>query len=109
MFSLSKKYQKAKKQHFVPKTYLKNFCERKKTINVFDKEQLTKFPANINKVACDNYFYDIEAETPEQEQAFERLLSDFETVYGKLIKEMFSKLDNISLIETDEVKNVEQM
>lgn len=103
-----KKHQKTKKQHYVPKAHLKHFCEHNKTINVFDKEQLIKFKANINGIACANYFYDIEAETPEQEQIFEGLLSGFETIYGQLITDLLCKLDSIlQKVTTGEIKNVE--
>lgn len=92
----------------MPKTYLKHFCERNKTINVFDKEQLKTFKANINDVACSNYFYDIDNEVLEQEQIFEAFLSVIEAKYAELIKNLLSRLDSILLNASNEnMKNIE--
>lgn len=92
---MTKKQNKIKKQHFVPKVYLKNFCERGKIINVFDKEQLNKHKSNINDIASKNYFHDIEADTVEESQSFEHLLGNFETQYDFTYNNLLSKLNPI--------------
>ncbi len=51
--------EKVKNQHYVPKSYLKYFANSKEQLWVYDKELDRKFPANINKVASEGYFYDI--------------------------------------------------
>lgn len=85
--------RRVKKQHYVPQVYLKNFCEIKKSINVFDKEQLKRHKANINDIACKNYFHDIEPN--DEEQIFEHLLSDFESQYGTTYNNLLVKLNPI--------------
>lgn len=61
--------------------YLKKFCERNKTINVFDKEQLKIFSTNINNIACENYFYDCDfnIDNPLKRQEAEHLISSIES------------------------------
>lgn len=86
---------KTKKQHYVPKVYLKNFCERGKIINVFDKEQLSKRKNNINDIASKNYFHDIESNPEDEDQFFEKLLGEFECQYGKTYNNLLSKLNPI--------------
>lgn len=49
-----------KKQHFVPKFYLKNFSSNKKNIWVYDKKTNNKFVSSINDIACERFFYDDE-------------------------------------------------
>lgn len=90
---MKKKNNKVKKQHYVPRVYLKHFCERNKTINVFDKNRLEKFKANINDIACKNYFYDIDSDIAEDEQFFEKKLAEFESLPEQEIVNLFKKLD----------------
>lgn len=90
---MKKKTNKTKKQHYVPRVYLKHFCERNKTINVFDKNQIEKFKANINDIACKNYFYDINSDIAEDEQIFEKKLAEFESLYEQEISNLFKKLN----------------
>ena len=94
---MGKKTNKTKKQHYVPRVYLKYFCERNKTINVFDKNQVEKFKANINDIACKNYFYDVDSNISEDEQIFEKKLSEFESLYEQELKNLFENLDKFVL------------
>ncbi len=54
---MAKKY-KRKKQHFVPKLYLKNFSSQEKTINVFNvrKNQIINNAPYMDQ-CYENYFY----------------------------------------------------
>ena len=94
---MGKKTNKIKKQHYVPRVYLKHFCERNRTINVFDKNRVEKFKANINDVACKNYFYDVDSNISEDEQIFEKKLSEFESLYEHELKNLFKNLDEYVL------------
>lgn len=46
-----------KKQHFVPRLYLRRYTQGKEKIWVFDKIQMKKFDAHINDVAAERFFY----------------------------------------------------
>lgn len=48
-----------KKEHYVPRCYLKNFSHDTKKINVFDKFKMQDRNQSIQDVAMENYFYDI--------------------------------------------------
>jgi len=51
-----------KKQHYVPRFYLKRFSRNEKLIFCFDKAQKKSFPSNIENIANERYFYDLSAE-----------------------------------------------
>ncbi|AIO19072.1 hypothetical protein KQ51_01195 [Candidatus Izimaplasma bacterium HR1] len=46
-----------KKQHYVPKSYLKRFANEKGKTYVFDKNLGKSRPANINDICCETDFY----------------------------------------------------
>lgn len=48
-----------KKEHYVPRCYLKNFVNENDRIQVFDKYKMQIRPQRIMDVAMENYFYDI--------------------------------------------------
>lgn len=48
-----------KKEHYVPRCYLKNFVLDNDRINVFDKFKTQIRPQKIMDIAMENYFYDI--------------------------------------------------
>lgn len=50
---------KVKNQHYVPRSYLKYFSNKKGQIWVFDKEVDKVFRSNITNIASQRYFYDI--------------------------------------------------
>lgn len=50
---------KVKNQHFVPRSYLRSFSNKKNQLWVYDKETDAVFPSNITNIASQNYFYDI--------------------------------------------------
>ena len=84
------KKQKVKKQHYVPRCYLKNFCTNGEQIHVFDKSQRKYFKANIKDIACGNYFYDIDVD---DSQSFETSLGIFESAYAGVYRNLVQKLN----------------
>lgn len=50
---------RSKKQHFVPKFYLRNFSRDKHTLFCFDKMKFKSFRVNIADIAHENLFYDV--------------------------------------------------
>lgn len=48
-----------KKEHYVPRCYLKNFILENDKIQVFDKYKMQVRSQRIMDVAMENYFYDI--------------------------------------------------
>lgn len=49
-----------KQEHYVPKFYLRKFSDKDK-ISVYDIKNDRIFSTNINKIACNNYFYDLDS------------------------------------------------
>jgi hypothetical protein len=54
--------QETKKQHTVPRFYLKRFADQKERLFVYDKVTAKVFRANVSDVAERNRFYDLPAE-----------------------------------------------
>ena len=82
-----------KKEHFVPRCYLKHFVSETERINVFDKVTLGKRNQKILDVAMENYFYDID---------FYKLL---DSVPSDKIDEV--KQDLMKIVDTDCWEEVE--
>lgn len=50
-----------KKQHFVPRSYLERWAiQGKYQVYVYNKQQKKSYPASINDIASERYFYDID-------------------------------------------------
>src|SRR5690554_4832104 len=80
-----------KRQHFVPRTYLKHFAEQsgdEYSIHVLPTEatEIEKiFNTNIKNVALERHLYTLPGETVEQQMAVEKLYSEnFETHYDSI-------------------------
>lgn len=61
--------ERKKKQHYVPIFYLKNFSIVKNGeyyIYCFEKASSKKFKVNIKEIACENYFYEISENVPQE-------------------------------------------
>lgn len=84
-----------KKEHYVPRCYLKNFVLEDDKIKVFDKFKMQVREQRIMDVAMENYFYDID---------FEEILQKVESDKNEKIK---TDLKNIVGTENwEDVKNV---
>lgn len=92
---------KTKRQHFVPRHYLKGFSilnGKKHFLYSYNKENGKIFPANIKDIGHENYFYDI-SENQEIEKSLSDLESEFNIVLQKLIKNK-----DLSVLSTKEKK-----
>ncbi|VXD14301.1 DUF4238 domain-containing protein [Marinoscillum sp. 108] len=90
--------QKKKKQHFVPKLYLRNFTNSSGKIFAFDLQENKSFPTTVDNIAHDRYFYDFEPiDSYVGEQVIENSLADFEGDAAELLDKMLQRLDNGSL------------
>lgn len=82
----------AKNEHYVPKFYLSKFS-KEDIIFAYDLEQNKLFQTNINKIACNNYFYDVDANTLKES------LSIYKDIY-KIPDNVFEKeCEDIQFIE----------
>ena len=88
------------KQHFVPRTYLKNFGYKKKDdfyVNVLPKNQSIGniFESNIKKICAENHLYTLSGEIKSR-QLLENIYSNvFENEYA----ELFDILTNDNIFE----------
>ena len=76
-------------QHYVPQFYLRQFAQKKRKnyyIKCFDKTQLKSFVANINRIACEAYFFDPPKSNPSTEKWLARLEKRFAKSYYRLIQ-----------------------
>lgn len=75
---------KVKNQHYVPRSYLKYFANKKEQLWVYDKETNAVFQSNIVNIASQRYFYDI---------PFEEILQVLPEDEKKKLEKELSKLD----------------
>lgn len=81
--------EETKRQHYVPRTYLQKFAEKRKKnylINAADKNDLSKiiFP-NITNVCLETDLYTLKGQTKEERQALEAFYSDsVESIYNEV-------------------------
>lgn len=71
------------KQHYVPKFYLKNFCQPDGTIYCYDKLRDKSFKSNLNNIAHENFFYDIPELAP---ATVENSMAQKERIFSKVLK-----------------------
>lgn len=76
---------KAKRQHYVPQSYLRGFTENGKQLFVFDKSTKEPFYTSVSKIASERYFYDL-AESQDLEKAFAKLDGDYPHWRDSIIK-----------------------
>lgn len=92
-----------KKQHYVPKFYLRNFSNNEK-INVLDKRDVSRHGASINDVAQEKYFYAVPTEdgsTVETLTAIENYLEGIDDKSGKAISNLLRNLEASRIISLD--------
>ena len=114
-----------KKEHYVPRCYLKNFTFKNGRINVFDKSNATvRENQNIFDVAMENYFYDIDlvkeiTSLPydSQEKIYTDLshilrandkesINDELSSYTKLLEDKFANLESNYGVLLDKIKKI---
>lgn len=85
---------KAKKQHYVPQFYLKNFTQDGEHLFVYDKIRRESFKTNLSNVASGSYFYDIPQEAietvkdPVDPQIIEKTLAKYEAHFASALDTM---------------------
>jgi hypothetical protein len=55
---MAERIQRAKKQHYVPRFYLRRFTQDGSRLYVYDKFTGRSFPPRVEDVASENCFYD---------------------------------------------------
>ena len=100
--------EKTKKEHYVPRCYLKRWGNENDQVCVFDKKKKRNWINNYYDVACERFFYDINSSElnkdalnflhnhgifPEEDEQFiENFFSkQVETEYGVLLKDLVDK------------------
>lgn len=84
-----------KKEHYVPRFYLKSFEADDERVRVFDKKTMSTRPQKILDVAMENYFYDID---------FQKLLESVPPEKIGLLKK-----DLMEITETEKWEEVEAL
>lgn len=95
---------KVKKQHFVPRFYLKNFSKDNHQIEVFDKSENKSFSSNINDIAFKKYLYDYNSLDKETgKQTIENQLSKLEALHAiqfrRFIQNLKSRITGLDQTE----------
>jgi len=67
---------RAKRQHYVPRSYLRGFTEDGEHLFVFDKSTKTSFRTSVGNVAAERYFYD-----SSESQGMEEKLARLDGIY----------------------------
>lgn len=76
--------QKKKKQHFVPKFYLRNFSSDGKNVNIYHIKCKTLHKSPINTTCQESFFYG-------RDQEFENFLEILDNIHAKIFKEIFKR------------------
>ncbi len=91
---MSIKLQNTKKQHYIPKFYLKLFSDVKGFLEVFDKE-INEFlkPKSIKSIGWKDYFYSLETgKEDEIGQVAEKYLGEWENIIAPKIQPIIQKI-----------------
>jgi hypothetical protein len=80
------KSEEPSKQHFVPKVYLKNFCNSAGKLQVYDtKTKRTLSNMSPAEVASQSHLYTIEVEKAKKDYRVEKYLGELESEYGAIL------------------------
>lgn len=93
-----------KKQHYVPKFYLKYFADKKGIVQVLDIEN-KRFgsPKAYSAIGYAHYFYAAETGVPDEvSQQIEKWLQKFESVIAGALPDIISKILNSEHIDVDD-------
>ncbi len=89
-------------QHYVPQFYLRNFASQNGSTyftTCFDKTNQKIFPANVDTIAAEKYFYDSDGDT---NQEIERQLGQFETTFNRAYVKLL-KSEHVHDLSNDEL------
>lgn len=95
---------KTKSQHYVPRFLLKHFCADGKHIAVTDLSANKTYAANINNVAQENYFYELN--TDKGKVSLEKQFADLETETAPIIDKIV-KTESIAWLEPQDKRIIE--
>lgn len=79
-----------RRQHVVPKWYLKFFSTNKNRIGVLDREQQRRYASSVNNVGVINNFYDVSAPDLEVD-IVERMLSEIEGPAASAVRNLVGR------------------
>lgn len=84
--SKKNKSEEPAKQHFVPKVYLKNFCNASGKLQVYDTNT-KRILSNMSpaEVALQSHLYTIEVEKAKKDYCVEKYLGELESEYGAVL------------------------
>jgi len=93
-----------KNQHYVPRFYLRNFCNSKEQIVSFDKINQRCYFTSIKNVANENYFYENEFidQKANVEQYLEKYFHPLEDRIAKLLRKLIRSFEDDSFIILDQ-------
>lgn len=92
-----------RRQHVVPKWYLKLFSTNKNRIGVLDREQQRRYASSVNNVGVINNFYDVSGPDLEVD-IVERMLSEIEAPAASAVRSLVGR--DTSSLSTDERSDV---
>lgn len=98
------KSDRVKKEHYVPRFYLKNFAyDNAKSVYVFDKKSFRSYSQNIEDVASTRFFYDfptIDEEGFRKYQIVEKnILRVLDNSHSEILKKIINNVQNTGKIE----------
>lgn len=93
-----------KKQHYVPKFYLKLFADSKKVVQVLDvKNNRLGSPTPISGVGYEPYFYAAQTGTPDEiSQQVEDWLQKHEDIFSKEVPPIIDRITNLEHINGED-------
>ena len=108
------KYKKTRRQHYVPKVYLKFFSRRKKNnyyISVIDKDKDSFFTVNIENIACCNYFYEVNTKTENYWEMYysKNIESSLPSVFNNLIAGATLSQNNTNILSENAKKEMSKI
>lgn len=99
-----------KKQHFVPKGYLKNFTQNGGRIYAYDKLENRSFSTNINDIAQGNCFYDLTSEHLDgknyDSKIIEKELAEFDYIHANNLTSILKTIKEKKRLLPEQLENL---
>lgn len=91
-----------KKQHFIPRFYLRKFSligdindynnDKKNKVLIYDKKNNKQYASTVYNIACENYFYDLDnVNNKNNKQIFENEFSNMESKFSMLLTHFINR------------------